>query len=166
MQLRGVQARSGQGARNGVGRVCQAPSRACSTGLKEWLPGGHRTRTRFSRWSENQGLARSVRDREWWPDAVTNSSSVNCVRVLKVANSAETPAPPSSAGLERRQRRASRRFHGSGFARRRKSKIDSKCASAGRVHRATWPRVIRTRPKSCSPDLMVSPLREVYGCVQ
>jgi len=54
-----------------------------------WLPRGHRFRTDSSRWSENQGLARFVRDREWCPLAFTNSLCVNCVRVSELVNTAE-----------------------------------------------------------------------------
>ena len=61
----------------------------CSTEQEEWLPRGHRFRTDFSRWSENQALARFVRDREWCPVAITNSLCVNCVRVTAGVNTAE-----------------------------------------------------------------------------
>jgi hypothetical protein len=39
--------------------------------------------------SENQGVTRFVRDREWCPDAITNSLCVKCVRVSRLVNTAE-----------------------------------------------------------------------------
>ena len=79
------------------GRLCACaapgpyPSRVrCSTDQEEWLPRGHRSRTDFSRGSENQPVARFVRDREWCPDAFTNSLCVNRVRVSRMLNTAES----------------------------------------------------------------------------
>src|SRR3954454_11305948 len=88
-QARGVQGRSGAVA------VSAAPSRVssaadqCSTDQEEWLPRGHRSKKDFSRRSENQGLTRVVRHREWCPDAATNSLCVNCVRVSGWVNISE-----------------------------------------------------------------------------
>ena len=62
----------------------------CSTEREEWFPIGHRFRTDFSPGSENQGLARFVRDREWCPVAITNSLCVNRVRVSQRVNTAES----------------------------------------------------------------------------
>src|SRR5467141_587803 len=61
----------------------------CSTGPGEWLPRGHRSRTELSRWSANQALERFVRDREWCPDAITNSLCVNRVLESQLLNTAE-----------------------------------------------------------------------------
>ncbi len=57
---------------------------------EEWLPIGHRFRTEFSRWSENQALTRVVRDLEWCPVAITNSLCVNYVRVSQLLNTTES----------------------------------------------------------------------------
>src|ERR1700738_1574538 len=54
------------------------------------LPIGHRFRTDFSRWSENQGLTRFVSDRERCPNAITNSLCVNRVRVSQLVNTIES----------------------------------------------------------------------------
>ena len=67
----------------------------------KWLPRGHRFRTDFSRWSENQAVTRSVRDREWCPDAITNSLCVNRVRVSRLLNTSRestSSAEPHSGG--------------------------------------------------------------------
>src|SRR6267378_6878148 len=62
----------------------------CSTEQVEWLPRGHLFRTDFTLGSENQGLTRFVRDREWCPVAITNSLCVNRERVSQLLNTAES----------------------------------------------------------------------------
>ena len=58
-QGRGVQRGNGQATRMVRSQVCVKLSSGgkCSRRRRRWLPIGHRFRTRFSRWSENQGLS-------------------------------------------------------------------------------------------------------------
>jgi len=86
-RCRGSRARSGDRAT----RPRALPARNGAAEPEEWLPRGHRFRTDFSRWSENQALARFVRDRKWCPVAITNSLCVNRVRVSQLLNTAEIP---------------------------------------------------------------------------
>src|SRR5438445_7390830 len=70
---------------------------ACSTDQGEWLPIGHRFRAEFSPASENRGLTRFVRDREWCPDATTNSLCINRVWLSMLVNTTERDRDPSQS---------------------------------------------------------------------
>jgi hypothetical protein len=123
-------------------RVLSASAR-CSTEQEEWLPRGHRFRTDFSPWSENQALARFVRDREWCPDAITNSLCVNHVRVSRRVNTREsrTRRRRCSGGhpLSRLEWRERLQATGEHFARscsRWRSQLDHGLKTAGPLHSA------------------------------
>src|SRR4051812_31063774 len=80
-QVHGVQDGNSQRAVLAGGGECVKRQRAMFYRPRRVAPQGNRSRTEFSRWSDNQALARFVRDPEWCPDAITNSLCVNRMRV-------------------------------------------------------------------------------------